>query len=72
MGYPKEIILKDGKEAVIRPLEKKDKAYLHHFFHKIPENDRWYIKQVSPRSLSTAPAEPTSPAPDSACQLNRG
>ena len=44
MRYPKEVVLKDGTEAVIRPLEKNDQEVLRQFFAKIPENDRWYMK----------------------------
>ncbi len=44
MGYPKEIVLNDGKEAIIRPLEKGDKTLLQQFNSKIPDNDRWYMR----------------------------
>lgn len=44
MRYPKEIVLKDRKEAIIRPLEKEDKTLLQQFYGKIPENDRWYMR----------------------------
>ena len=44
MKYPKEVVLKDCTEAVIRPLEKTDEALLRQFFAKIPESDRWYMK----------------------------
>jgi len=42
--YPKEIVLKDGTEAVIRPLTLEDEPALREFYSKIPENDRWYMK----------------------------
>jgi L-amino acid N-acyltransferase YncA len=42
--YPKEVVLKDGSEAVIRPLKKNDEELLREFFAKIPETDRWYMK----------------------------
>jgi L-amino acid N-acyltransferase YncA len=44
LKYPKEVVLKDGTEALIRPLESGDEAMLLRFFSKIPENDRWYMK----------------------------
>lgn len=44
MRYPKEIVLKDRKEAIIRPLEKEDKTLLQQFYGKIPGNDRWYMR----------------------------
>ena len=44
MKYPKEVVLKDGTEAVIRPLEKNDEELLRQFFAKMPESDRWYMK----------------------------
>ena len=44
MRYPKEIILNDGTEAVIRPLEADDRDSLTKFYLDIPENDRWYMK----------------------------
>jgi L-amino acid N-acyltransferase YncA len=44
LRYPKEVILKDGGEAVIRPLEKADESSLIEFYQSIPETDRWYMK----------------------------
>ena len=44
MRYPKEVILKDGSEALIRPLEKSDEAALIRFYQTLPEEDRWYMK----------------------------
>ena len=44
MRYPKEIILKDGQEAVIRHLEKTDEPALREFYARIPEPDRWYMR----------------------------
>jgi L-amino acid N-acyltransferase YncA len=42
--YPKECILKDCQEAVIRPLDKEDEAQLTEFYQQIPEDDRWYMR----------------------------
>lgn len=44
MRYPKEIVLKDGGEAVIRPLEQADEPALNRFFKEIPGADRWYMR----------------------------
>ena len=44
MRYPKECILKDCEEVVIRPLEPKDEALLNTFYSRIPEEDRWNLR----------------------------
>ncbi len=46
-------MLKDGSEAIIRPLEKDDERLLQAFFSHIPEVDRWYMKYdvVDPKVL---------------------
>ncbi len=44
MRYPKEVVLKDCQEAVIRPLEIQDEQPLRSFYEKIPESDRWYMR----------------------------
>ncbi|MGD8367671.1 MAG: GNAT family N-acetyltransferase [Desulfobacterales bacterium] len=44
MRYPKEVVLKDGQEAVIRPLEAEDEHRLRMFYEEIPEADRWYMR----------------------------
>ncbi len=44
MRYPKECILKDCEEAVIRPLESDDESLLKQFYEKTPENDRWCMR----------------------------
>ena len=45
MRYPKEVVLKEGLEAIIRPLQKEDEASLQRFFAGIPEGDRWFMRQ---------------------------
>jgi GNAT superfamily N-acetyltransferase len=42
--YPKECILKDCSEAVIRPLEPGDEVKLQQFYSRIPEADRWNLR----------------------------
>lgn len=44
MRYPKEVVLKEGKEAVIRPLEKQDEALLGQFYAELPDSDRWFMR----------------------------
>ena len=44
MRYPKEIMLKDGSDAVIRELEKDDESLLRQFYSEVPESDRWYMR----------------------------
>lgn len=44
MSYPKECVLKDCEEAVIRPLEAGDERLLERFFKTIPEDDRWSMR----------------------------
>jgi len=42
--YPKEVVLKDGKEAVIRLLVTDDEELLRKFYDELPEEDRWYMR----------------------------
>ena len=44
MRYPKEVVLKNKQEAIIRPLEKTDESMLTNFYAAIPEKDRWYLR----------------------------
>lgn len=44
MKYPKEIVLKDCTESIIRPLQKEDEPLLRQFYSEIPEDDRWYMR----------------------------
>jgi len=44
-AYPKQIMLLDGTVVSVRPLEPKDQAALLHFFHRVPEEDRFYLKE---------------------------
>ena len=44
MRYPKECILKDCEEAIIRLLESNDESSLSDFYGKIPEIDRWCMR----------------------------
>ena len=42
--YPKEIKLKDGSKARLRPLKKDDETAFHEFFSAVPERERMFIK----------------------------
>ena len=44
-AYPKTIFLRDRGEAVIRPLNGQDTARLFNFFGRIPEEERFYLKE---------------------------
>lgn len=44
MRYPKEVVLKDCTEAVIRLLQTADEPMLSAFYAEIPEKDRWYMR----------------------------
>lgn len=41
--YPKECVLKECVEAVIRPLEPGDRPLLDAFYAKISKSDRWFM-----------------------------
>jgi len=43
-SFPKNIKLKDGKPAVLRPLRADDEKEFHHLFQGIPERERMFIK----------------------------
>ncbi|MFH1760664.1 MAG: GNAT family N-acetyltransferase [bacterium] len=42
--YPKKVRIKDGKEVILRPMEKGDARVLIRFFQRIDENDRIYLR----------------------------
>lgn len=44
MKYPKEIVLKDCTEVIIRQLAEEDETALRLFYSKISEEDRWYMR----------------------------
>jgi len=43
--YPKELILKDCSEVVLRPLSEADEAAALQFFSDLPMKNRWYLKE---------------------------
>jgi GNAT superfamily N-acetyltransferase len=42
--FPKTVVLKDGKKATLRPLQKTDEKDFHQLFLGIPEPERMFIK----------------------------
>lgn len=44
MKYPKEVVLKNCTEVIIRPLEIKDEPALHAFYSAVTEEDRWFMR----------------------------
>ena len=44
-AYPKTIMLEDGSEVILRPLEEQDKIRLLRFFDRIPKEERYYLKE---------------------------
>jgi L-amino acid N-acyltransferase YncA len=42
--YPKELVLKNCTEVIIRPLEEKDEQALCQFYSQISDEDRWYMR----------------------------
>jgi len=42
--YPKNLALKDGKQAILRPLKPDDEKDFHLLFQGIPEPERMFIK----------------------------
>jgi len=43
--YPKELVLKDGSEIILKPLTHKDQKALLRFFEELPVENRWYLKE---------------------------
>jgi len=44
-AYPKVIMLRDGTAVDVRPLQEDDKGRLLRFFERIPESERYYLKE---------------------------
>ena len=44
-GYPKTVVVRDGTRVTLRPMVKEDEEKLKEFFARIPEEDRWYLKE---------------------------
>ncbi len=52
-AYPKAILLRDDTVVEIRPLKNEDKVRLLDFFIRIPEDDRFYLREnvASPEAV---------------------
>ncbi len=52
-AYPKDIFLRDGAKVTIKPMVKADKDALLKFFLRVPEEDRFYLKEdvTSPKII---------------------
>lgn len=44
MRYPKELVLKNCTEVVIRPLTEQDEQALREFYSQVSEEDRWFMR----------------------------
>lgn len=44
-GYPKEIMTKDGRPILLRPLVPEDEQRLTELFSRIPEDERWFLRE---------------------------
>ncbi len=44
-AYPKTIRLRDGSAVDVRPLQEDDDGRLLRFFQRIPESERYYLKE---------------------------
>ncbi len=42
--YPKEIMSKDGTPILLRPLVREDEQRLIEFFSRIPDEERWFLR----------------------------
>jgi len=45
-NYPKEIVTKDGNPVLLRPLVKEDEEQLSAFVLRIPEDERWFLRDA--------------------------
>ena len=43
--YSKEVMLRDGTVVHLPPLEEADKTQLFHFSERVPEEERYYLKE---------------------------
>jgi ribosomal protein S18 acetylase RimI-like enzyme len=43
--YPKELILKDHREIIMKPFEEGDKEKLLEFYKNLPVSQRWFLKE---------------------------
>ena len=44
-NYPREIVIKNGIPVILRPLVLEDEQPLLEFFNRIPEDERWFLRE---------------------------
>jgi L-amino acid N-acyltransferase YncA len=42
--YPKEVVLKDGSDVILRPIEEADKEAVLSFYDALPREETWFFK----------------------------
>jgi L-amino acid N-acyltransferase YncA len=48
--YPKEVILKDGREVVLKTPDSGDRGALMEFYRNLPVKDLWFLKEDPTRA----------------------
>lgn len=43
--YPREVVLKDGTAVILRPLVPEDETRMREFIERIPEAERWFLRE---------------------------
>ena len=44
--YPKEVVLTDGREVTLRPIEETDREAVLAFYDRMPPDETWFYKDV--------------------------
>ncbi|MEW6137199.1 MAG: GNAT family protein [Thermodesulfobacteriota bacterium] len=44
-NYPREIVIKSGVPVILRPLVLEDEQRMLEFFQRIPEDERWFLRE---------------------------
>ncbi len=48
--YPKEVVLNDGREVILRPVEEADKEMVFAFYNGLPAEETWFYKEYPANS----------------------
>jgi L-amino acid N-acyltransferase YncA len=53
-AFPKDVVLRDGSAITLRPLDQADARELLSFFERVPEHDRYFLKDdvLSPKVIA--------------------
>ncbi len=43
--YPKEVMLKDGREVIFKTPEPADREAMLRFYRELPDDERWFLKE---------------------------